>query len=242
MYSRLLLFSLTLLSVLSAGAQQYASELKMSTEETFYWYRICNASLGMQDYVMTDCSNEDDICQVQLLQTETADEKSQWKLTTVGKDGRVVLTNRATGLQLGGISLNMGNHNSTQLTVNGSQGFTITSLGDEAFSLQCIEDDGVERSLALAERESPALIWPEENLSTSVIGWKFMIVDTNDTGIKDAVSNVIIRVEGKGVYVSGCSKWQLFNTQGEEMHRTTMLPAGVYIVKTPDEVVKVMIR
>lgn len=242
MYSRVLLLGVTLLSVLSAGAQQFASELKMSTEEAFYWYRICNASFGMQDYVMTDCSNENDVIQVQLLQTEMTDEKSQWKLTTAGKDGKVVLTNRSSSLQLGGISLNIGDHNSTRLTINGSQGFAITPLGEDAFSLKCIEDDGVERSLALAERDSPPLIWPEENFSSSVIGWKFMLVDTNDTGINNADSEVSVHVEGKCVFVSGSPKWQLYNTQGEEIHRDTMLSAGIYLIKTHKEVVKVMIR
>lgn len=241
MFNRVLLSGVALLLALSARAQQFASELKMSTKEAVYYYRISNASFGMQDYVMTD-SHEDDVIPVQLLQTEMTEEKSQWKLTTVGLGDKVVLTNRATGLQLGGISLNIGDHNSTRLTANGSPGFTITLLGEDVFSLKCIEYDGVERSLALAERESPALIWPKENLSTSVIGWKFMLVDTTDTGINSADSGVSIHVEGNCVFVNGCSKWQLFNTQGEEMHRTTMLPAGIYLVKTPNEVVKVMIR
>ena len=242
MVNRVLLLGFALLLVLSTRAQQFASELEMSTEDVVYYYRICNASFGMQDYVMTDCSNEDNVIPVQLLQTEMTDERSHWKLTSVGKDKKVMLTNRSTGLQLGGMSLNIGNHNSTRLTVNGSPGFIVTPLGDETFSLQCIEDDGVERSLALAERESSALIWPEKSLSTSIIGWKFMLVDTIDTSINNADTRVSIHLEGKCVYVSGCSKWQLYNTQGEKMHRTAMLPAGVYIVKTPNEVVKVMIR
>ena len=242
MFRRVLLLGVILLFGLSVEAQQFASELKMSTEEAVYWYRISNASFGMQDYVMTDCSNEDNVIQVQLLQTEMADEKSQWRLMTAGKDGKVILTNRATSLQLGGMSLNVGDHNSTRLTINGSQGFTITPLGEEAFSLHCVEDDGVERCLALAERERPALIWPKENLSTSVIGWKFMLIDTNDTGIRNADSKISIQVKDKCVHVCGCSKWKLFNTQGEEIRRTTMLSAGVYLIKTPKEIIKVMIR
>ena len=234
--------------VLSAKGQQFASELKMSTDENMYWYRICNASSGMQDFVMTDCSNENDAIQVQILQTEMADKKSQWKLTATDIGDKLVLTNRATGLQLGSVSLNIGDHNSTQLTQNDSQGFTITPLGENTFSLKSIEDDGVERCLALAEQGSPPLIWPEGDLSTSVIGWKFMLVDTNDSvdtndiDITNADSEVTIRVEGKCVYVSGCSNWKLFNTQGDEILRKAKLPRGVYMVKTPYKVFKVMVR
>ena len=241
-YRKVLFLVVTLLSALSAGAQQYASELKMSSDNVVYWYRICNSSLGMQDFVMTDCSNDDNVIQVQLVQTELTDEKSQWKLTLAGLDDKVVLTNRASGLKLGGISLNIGEHNSTQLTTNNLQGFTITPLGEDAFSLKCIEDDGVERCLALAEQESPALMWPEENLSTSVVGWKFVLVNSTDTGINNADLKVTIRVEGKLVNVSGCSKWKLFNIQGEEISSTSMLTGGVYLVKTPNEVVKVIVR
>ena len=232
-----ILFQLTL----SVGAQQFASELQMSTESTAYWYRICNAYPGMQDNVMTDCSHQDYNYQVQLLQTEMDDQYSQWKLTTVGINGKVVLINRATGLQLGGMSVNLGDHNATKLVANGSLGFTITPLGDNAFSLQGVEDDGMERCLALAERDTPAILWPEENQSASVIGWKFVPVEPQGTGILGARTKAVIHVMGKRVFVSGCTKWQLFSFYGKEMSRNTMLAAGVYLVKTPDEVVKVMI-
>lgn len=233
---------LLLLLTLSIGAQQFASELQMSTESTAYWYRICNAYPGMQDYVMTDCSRQDYNYQLQLLQTEMDDEYSQWKLTAVGNDGKVVLVNRATGLLMGGKSLDVGNHNSTHLIANGSRGYSITPLGDNAFSLQGVEEDGVERCLALAERDTPALIWPEENLSTSVIGWKFLLVDSSDTGIFGVKSKASVCVIGKRIVVSGCPKWQLFDLHGREMPLTQVLAAGVYLVKTSNEVVKVMIR
>ena len=241
MFHRLLLICGSFLSILSSEAQQFASELQLSTEDTVYWYRICNALPDMQDYVMTDCSNQDYNYQVQLLQTEMNEEYSQWKLTAVGNNGKVVLTNRATGSQLGGMSMNLGNHNSTKLIANGSPGFTITPLGDNAFSLQGVEDDGVERCLALAERNSPALAWPEENLSVSAIGWKFMIIESKGTGIMGVKTKTDVYLIGKRIYVNGCSKWQLFNLHGKEIDRSTILTAGIYIVKTPNEVFKVMI-
>lgn len=233
--------SIALLATLSAEAQQFASELQMSTEDSVYWYRICNALPDMQDYVMTDCSDHDYNYQVQMLQSEMNDEYSQWKLTAVGNHGKVVLTNRATGFQLGCMSVNLGNHNSTKIMANGSQGFTMTPLGDDAFSLKGVEDDGVERCLALAERNSPALVWPEENQSTSAIGWKFMLVESNGTSILGVKTKTAVYLIGKRIYVNGCSKWQLFNLYGKEINRSTMLTSGIYIVKTPNEVFKVLI-
>ena len=239
MYIRALFLSVFLLAFISARAQQFASVLKISTDEEVYWYRICNASLGMQDYVMTDCSNDDDVIQVQLLQTEMIEERSLWKLTTVGNDGKVVLTNRFTGFQLGGVSLNMGNHNATQLTDKGSQGFIITYLGEDAFSLQSVEDDGVERFLSLAKRDSPALNWPEQNQSTSIIGWKFIPVES--TGIFDTIISPAINVVDKHIFVSGCKSWHLLSLSGKVIPSHIILKAGIYLVKTSDRVVKVIV-
>ena len=242
MKNKELLISFFLLVTQSLEAQQFASELQISSEETTFWYRICSAVPDMQDYAMTDCSNKDLIYQVQLLHTTNDDEHSQWKLTAVGKDGKVVLVNRATGLLLGGKSLNQGNHNPTSLIVNSFQGYTINPLGDNAFSLQGVEDDGVERCLALAKRDTPAILWPEENLSASVIGWKFMPVTSSPTGISEINKKTVINVADRRVFVEGCSKWQLFTLNGEEIPSNTILTAGVYLVKTPDGVVKVVVQ
>lgn len=230
-------FQLTLL----VGAQQFASELQMSTENEAYWYRISNASFGMQDYVMTDCYSLDNDYQVQLLQTEVNDEYSQWKLLAVGNNDKVVLINRATGLQLGGKSVNLGDHNVAKLDVNSSIGFTITALGDDAFSLCGVEDDGVERCLALAEKDTPALLWPEENLSASVIGWKFMPVEPSKNGIFETKTKSDIYVTNRSIFVSGCSSWQLFSLNGKEIPTNKNLLVGVYLVKTPDRVFKVIV-
>ena len=238
---KMVLLGVGLLTSVWAGAQQFETDLQMSNDDAVYWYRICNASAGMQAYAMTDCSALDAICQVQLLATENANEKSQWKLTA-GTDGLVVFTNRATGLQLNGASVAVGEHNATQLTAEESQGFTLTELGDDAFSLKSLEDDGVNRCLALAERDAEALTYPDADVSTSIIGWKFIPVETVLTGIRAAgAKDAVIRVANKRVYVSGCPQWQLFNAQGVEMPRTTALAAGAYLVKMGKEVRKVMV-
>ena len=237
---RNVLLAVSLLSSLSAGAQQEEMTLQLSTENATYWYRICNASEGVQDYAMTDCSALDDICQVQLLKTENNEEKSQWKLTA-GEDGKVVLTNRATGLKLNGASINIGKHNATQLTAEKSQGFTITALGDEAFSMESVENDGINRCLALAERDAEALVYPTANVNSSAIAWKFTLVETITEVKSTEAEKPVIRVKNHRVFVSGCSEWQLFNALGEEMPRTTSLASGTYMVKTPKETVKVLV-
>ena len=108
--------------------------------------------------------------------------------------------------------------------------------------LQSVEDDGVNRCLAMAEQDTDPLTYPDANESTSVIGWKFMLVESVLTGIGSAeAGRPVIRVANKRVHVNGCPEWQLFNSQGEEMSRTTTLAVGVYLVKTPKEVFKVMV-
>lgn len=238
---------IAMLAPLTLAAQEYDEELQMSTD-IVYWYRICNAAPGMEGYAMTDLNGEvegedhEDALRmtVALLPTETEDYRSQWKLTA-GEDGKVVITNRATGFQISNTSQSVGDHNLTWLTASGAPGFTVTSLGDYAFKLESVEDDGVNRCLALADRSAEAITYPEAGESTSAIGWKFFPVEI-DTGIETMkAGRTIIRVAGKHILVTGCPEWQLFNVEGKEMARTAALQTGVYMVKTPQGTVKVAI-
>lgn len=246
-------WGMVLLTSLSASAQEFDSELQLSNDEVVYWYRICPALQGMEDHAMTDFNGMTLLAvyysKVFILPTETEEFHSQWKLTA-GEEGKIVITNRATGQQINSASVNLGilypgdyssSINVTDLTMQATPGFTITSLGDYAFKIESVEDDGVNRCLALAEEGDEALVYPESGESTSVIGWKFFPVEI-DTGIGSMRNgNQVIRVHGKRISVSGCSEWQLFNAQGEEMPRTVPLSTGVYMVKTSQKTVKVLI-
>lgn len=242
------LWCFILLLPMIAGAQEFESEIHLwdplNENETTYWYRICNALPGMEEYAITDCSEEDELFPAQLLQTEEKDYKSQWKLKA-GENGKVILINRATGQELDGSSVDMGNCNATLIMPEGtSTGFTMTALGNNAFSLQSVEDDDVNRCLALADKDGKPTTYPTENESSSVIGWKFIVMEISSwDGIgTDKVRKTVISVSGKRISVSGVSKWQLYNAQGEEMPRTTKLAPGVYMVKLPQETVKVRIQ
>lgn len=244
-YKSLKTFSLgvALLASLSAIAQDYDSELQLSNDETTYWYRICNASTGMDGYAMTDLGPETEdinLSYIYLLPTETEDIHSQWKLTA-GEDGKVIITNRSTGKQIGNTSVDVGDFNATKLAEGGAPGFAVTSLGDDAFKLESTEDDGVNRCLALAYIESEPLSYPESGESSSIVGWKFFPVEI-ETGIGTTQAvRPVISVKNKRISVKGSSEWQLFNSQGEEMPRTTRLATGVYLVKLPQKTFKVAI-
>ncbi|MBQ7461241.1 MAG: RICIN domain-containing protein [Bacteroidaceae bacterium] len=243
------LLGFALLASLSAGAQDFDSELQLSNNGVIYWYRICSALPGMEGYAMTDLNgavdgeDQEDVLRfaVCMIPTETGDYRSQWKLTA-GEDGRVILTNRATGSQISNHSGGNGNHNVTWLTSSGdAPGFTVTALGDDAFKLESVEDDGVNRCLAMADKDGEALTYPESGESTSFVGWKFLPVEI-DTGIGSMkAGRMVVRVAGKHITVSNCSDWQLFNAQGEQMPRTIALPTGVYMVKLPQGTVKIAI-
>lgn len=242
---------IAMLASLSLAAQEFDSELQLSDEETTCWYRICNASSGMDSYAMTDLnagkeSDEDQTDALRifipLLPTETENHHSQWKLTA-GEDGKVIITNRATGSQIGNTSNNIGNLNVTGFNLSShAQGFTITPLGNYAFKLEGTEDDGVNRCLAFADRDGEALAYPETDESTSIVGWKFFPVEI-ETGISSTKASrpIVISVKNKRISVSGSTDWQLFSLSGEEMPRTVSLPTGVYLVKMPQKSVKVLI-
>lgn len=240
---RKMLLGFLLLASLTAEAQEFDSELHMSTENDVYWYRICSAMPGMEHLAMTDFNGMTPLqvfyTNAFLMQTEESEEHSQWKLTA-GEDGKVVITNRATGYQIGNKSNYSDNYNITQLVGTDSPGFNMTALGESAFRIESVEDDGVNRCLAVAEEGGEPIAYPTENENASVIGWKFLPVEIQ-TGIGSTkCKDVVIRIANKRINVNG-TKWQLFNAQGEEMPRTTRLATGVYMVKMPQKTIKVMV-
>ena len=233
-----------------ASAQEYDSELQLSDEETVYWYRICSAATGLDGYAMTDLNGHIEDGEdyeaalrisIPLLPTETDDRRSQWKLTA-GEDGKVIITNRLTGSQISNVSNLLGDHNITTLAFSSdAQGFVVSSLGDYAFKLESVEDDGVNRCLALADKDGEALVYPESDESTSCIGWKFFPVEI-ETGISSKeASRSAVSIKNRRISVTG-SEWQLFDAEGKELPRTIQLPTGVYMVRMPQRTVKVVVR
>lgn len=240
---RKVFWAFALLTPMSLAAQEFDSELQLSTD-IVYWYRICTGALGMDGFAMTDLNGSTDaeeyLNMVVMMPTETDDHRSQWKLTA-GEDGKVIITNRATGAMISNTSNTIGDHNITALTNEGAPGFCVTSLGDYAFKLESVEDDGVNRCLALADKDTGFIFYPESGESSSAIAWKFFPVEI-DTGIGSTEGGrLIVQVKNKRIVVTGTPEWLLFNAAGEKMPRTTRLPAGVYMVKTPQRTLKVMV-
>lgn len=238
------LMGIAMLMPLSMTARDFNSELLLSDEETTYWYRISCAASGMDGLAMTDLSGSTGTGEasrmIYMMPTETEDQRSQWKLTA-GEDGRFIITNRATGQQISNASSSEADHNITMLTASDAPGLTVTALGDYAFRLESVEDDGVNRCLALADKDAGAIFYPESDESSSAIGWKFLTVEIV-TGMNASKGTFpTLRVKNRHVIVSGCSEWKLYNAGGEELPRTVSLPTGIYLVKMPHKSVKVLI-
>ena len=167
-----LFMGLCLLAPAWLAAQEFDDELQLSSDFV-YWYRISNAAAGMDGLAMTDVNgstgSEEYQNMIFMLPTEADDLRSQWKLTA-GEEGKVIITNRATGSQIAGTSLWENDHNITALTTSGATGFTFTSFGEGTYRLESVEDDGVSRCLALADKDGEAVAYPESGESTSSHG------------------------------------------------------------------------
>lgn len=238
-----LFMGLALLAPMLLAAQEFDSELQLSSD-IVYWYRICTAAPGLDGLAMTDVNtgtgSDDYQNMVFVLPTETDDLRSQWKLTA-GEDGKIIITNRATGNQIANSSYWYVDHSITALTASGTPGFTVTSLGDYAFKLESVENDGVNRCLALADKDAGTIFYPESGESMSAIAWKFFPVEI-ETGIGSTETDrQVISVKKGRISVTGNVEWQLFNASGEEMPRTVSLPTGVYLVKMGQKAIKVLV-
>ena len=244
---RILLYQVLLgIALMMTAATAWAQDWQVSNDDATYWYRITPAQETLKSYAMTDASNTDGIAQLVMLATDDTEELSQWKITEangLGNEKFYIITNRKTGMMIQARSVNIGNHNATQLTLDDENNmFNISEIVDGAYRIQSTENDGVERALAIADCNGAALAWPTESeLATSPVAWKFVLAEEVITGLNGAAVDTAIRIANHRISVNGAKDWQLFNILGEEMPRTTDLPTGTYIVKIGDKSFKVVL-
>lgn len=217
-----------------------------SDDDATYWYRIVCTMPNSGSYAMTDCSNLDDVCQLQMLATNETEEKSQWKIVKHSQNQGVVLINRATGNMIDAKSFELDSLNATQLTTEEPQNpFHIEKLTGEtpSFSIWSIENDDNQRCLAMIDRNGGPLAYPSSATFGTPIAWQFTLIEEEITGLSSQQDTpTSIRVANHRIAVKGAKRWQLFNALGEEMPQTTDLPAGAYIVKIGAKKVKVMVK
>ena len=76
------------------------------------------------------------------------------------------------------------------------------------------------------------------------MGWLVVSDDLNPTGINETTTDqsINVYVENKHIVVEGTQSYEIFNVNGQSMNKNTSLSNGLYIVKTPKKVVKVLVQ
>lgn len=215
------------------------NELSVSDDANTYWYRISSCAEGLENYAIS--SNDASDMPLPLIASDISDYQSQW-MVSKNEDGLLQFSNRATGCAIAASSVENDAYNITQVAEQKEDGgwFKSQYAGANHYMLSSVEDDGVIRYLIATEQDALAVGFPAEDTNKSAVVWKFELVDTELTGIDGAQdTHVSIRPDKGRIFVSGASLWHIYNLQGVEMPRTTALPAGTYIVSTPQKTIKV---
>ena len=81
-------------------------------------------------------------------------------------------------------------------------------------------------------------------VSGDTMGWLVVSDDLNPTGINETATDqsINVYVENKHIVVEGTQSYEIFNVNGQSMNKNTSLSNGLYIVKTPKKVVKVLVQ
>lgn len=82
-------------------------------------------------------------------------------------------------------------------------------------------------------------------ISGDIVGWLIVSDNLEDpTGINETATDnqVNVYVNNKHIVVEGEPSYKIFNVNGQEMDKTARLNNGLYLVKTPKKVVKILVQ
>lgn len=210
------------------------NSLQYSDAETEYYYNIICASDNKCMTTEAVASSTADLKSMKLVTFETQNEYAQWKLVK-RENGKIDVVNRATGDCILTLSYLQSGVNYTRMGKNNesSNGLTFTHLGDNQYSICGVEEDGVLRYLSnvTVGEDADAL-----NLSVNTnFAWKLVLAETVVTGINgvEQPSESIKVVDGK-IVTGGNTEYTVWNAEGVQMDKQSVLPAGVYVVRLAD--------
>lgn len=217
---------LLLLCVVAAKAQ-----IKVSDDNTVYWYNLLSAKSGVEGIAITE--NNDEQVKFPLTVTALADDdlSQQWKFVQGSSSGRYYIVNRKSGKQIIANSVAQGPYNVTQIGTGevAHKGYKAIEIAEGQYAFSGIEADNVERYLALTNTlESKPLMLDKANLAGSAFAW--VAVETETQGIKTLDGEAVIKVKNRRIVVENAKDYKVTNLAGIQFGKKVILEPGIYVV------------
>lgn len=220
--------SLTLLLFLFVGLTNVGAQIKYSSGSNEFWYNLLSAKSGVENLAITEAA--EGIFPITVAALDKNDESQQWKFVEDTSTGNLFIINRKSGNQILSDSRAEGAYNATLIGLDSlNRGFKVAQIGNEQYTFSAIENDGIERYLALQEQFAEGVVLDEENILGSAFAWKAQEITT--TGIvENYADGFVIYVKDRKIFVENAADYKVTTLLGVELPKETTLEKGVYVV------------
>lgn len=215
-----------LVCVVAAKAQ-----IKVSDDNTVYWYNLLSAKSGVEGIAITENNDEQAAFPITVATLTDEDLSQQWKFVKSNSGGRYYIVNRKSGKQIIANSVTQGPYNVTQLGTDevAHKGYKAIEIAEGQYAFSGIEADNVERYLALTNlKESKPLMLDKDNLVSSAFAW--VAVETETQGIKALDGEAVIKVKNRRIVVENAKEYKVTNLAGVQFGKKAILEPGIYVV------------
>ena len=233
--------SLTLILFLLVSLANVSAQIKFSSGSDEFWYNLLSAKAGVENFAITETN--DGAFPITVAPLEADNESQQWKFVEDATTGNLYIINRKSGNQILSDSRAEDVYNATLIGLDPqNRGYKVSSIGDEQYSFSSIENDSIERYLALQELSAASVILDEENLNGSAFAWKAQ--EVIPTGINEitAGSVVIYVTADRKIIVENAVNYKVTSLAGVELPKDVSLEKGIYLVTVGNVSKKVSIE
>ena len=225
-----------LLCVVAAQAQ-----IKTSSGNEEYWYNLLSAQSGVEGFAIVENPDETAAFPLTVAALDNEDPAQQWKFVESGSKTYYIV-NRKSGKQ---IIANSTMHFAINATQLGSaevehKGFKVTEISEGQYAFSGVEDDKIERYLALQDLNAVAVVLDKTNLANSAFAWAAVLNDTQ--GIQSVKGDVTIQVKNRRIIVENAKNYKVTSLAGVQFAKKAILEPGIYVVTINGESTNVYVK
>ena len=221
--------SLTSILFLLVSMANVSAQIKFSSGYDEFWYNLLSAKAGVENLAITETN--DRAFPITVAPFEADNENQHWKFVEDESTGNIYIVNRKSGNQILSDSRLQDIYNATLCGLDSlNRGFKAAQIGDGQYVFSAIENDDIERYLALQELSAESVVLDEENLNSSAFAW--VVKEITTTGVEEISDEnfVICVTDDRRIIVENVANYRVRSLAGIELPKDVSLEKGVYIV------------
>ena len=216
---------------------------KTSTKTDEYWYNIISAKSGTSNLAIKDNTKSGSSFAFTLTTLDESDNTQQWKFLKNDATGRMDLVNRETGFHILTNSTAEGIYNAV---LSGyfmkNTGYDLQYLGLGQYAMSGLENDNIERYLAMQDTQAKADSLDLSSMPNSEFSWTL-----REAGYTSGIKSVggaepLIKVVNGVITVENATDYSVTSPDGIVMPKGIKLQQGVYLVTIGKTTTKVIIH